>query len=104
VVNEQAGAKKMVINSLFDDNGPLTIYITDSYLTSGYGNINSINYAHVELYENNVLKEVMKYTPSDTFNTFGAYKSLLVPQKGRNYSIKVSEPVYGVATVSDAIP
>ena len=104
LVSQQSGAKKMVVNSLFNDNGPFTVYLTDSYEAAGYGNINSINDAQIQLYENNVLKEVMKYTPSDTVNTFGAYKSILVPQKGKIYSIKINEPVYGLVTATDTIP
>ncbi|MDB5284276.1 MAG: hypothetical protein JWO06_3351 [Bacteroidota bacterium] len=103
-VSQQTSAKKMVINSLFNNGGPVVVYLTDSYLASTQGNINSINDARMELYEDNVLKEVMKYTPSDSVNTFGAYKSILFPKAGKNYSIKVTEPVYGVSTASDAVP
>jgi hypothetical protein len=95
----------MVVNSLFNSNGPMEVYLTTSYpATNANNNVTSISDAQISLFENGIFKEYLQYIPSDSLNTFGAYYSRLVPQNGYTYSIAVSEPNYPTASAIDTIP
>lgn len=99
------GNSQMVINSLFNSNGPIELYLTTSYPATNYNNnVTSISDAQIALYENGIFKEYMHYVPSDTQNAFGAYFSNLTPQNNYAYSITVSESHYAAAAAIDTIP
>jgi hypothetical protein len=103
---EVPGADTMVVNSQFNTNGPMTLYLTTSYPASNANNnVAAITDAQIALYENNVFKENLRYVPSNSLNTFGFYTSALTPQAGNTYMIKATEKNYS-ATVSatDVIP
>ena len=104
-VNTGKTGNEMVINSLWNDASPVTVYITKPYPvgTSSFY-ITSIPDAHVELYEDSVFKEVLPYVPSDTQAAFGAYISNLIPVQGKNYTVKASEPKYLAANTTDVVP
>jgi hypothetical protein len=94
-----------VVNSLFNDGSPVTVYYTKPYpvgATSYF--MTAIPDARIELYEDNVFKEVLHYVPSDTQAMFGSYISNLVPQQGKNYTVKTFEPNYLNATTTDQVP
>ncbi|HWB63300.1 MAG TPA: DUF4249 domain-containing protein [Chitinophagales bacterium] len=100
----ESGADKMVINSLFNDNGKIVVYITKSYALSGSNNVTPVTGANVNLYQDGIFAEQLPWVPSDSVNSYGSYQSSLVPQKGHTYSISVSHPAYGTATATDSIP
>jgi hypothetical protein len=104
VVPEQAKLKGLVVNSLFNDLNPVSVYVSDSYGSAGTNNVTNIYDARVELYEDGVFAELLGYVPSDSLNNSGQYLSKLTPQKGKKYSIVVSHPKLGVARATDSIP
>jgi hypothetical protein len=104
VIKEQNAAPAMVLNSLFNDAFPLTVYLTTSYKNSGSNTIKSVADAKVELYENGILKELLVYTPSDTAGNLGTYKAQTILVAGNTYKVIASHPVYGTVSAEDAIP
>jgi len=97
------GDSKMVVNSMFNSNGPMVVYLTTSYPASNKNNnVVAIADAQIALYEDTVFKEILHYIPSDT--TFGYYTSNLTPQNGKTYNIQVSEKNYPTSTTRDQIP
>lgn len=104
VVKEQSTSKGLVLNCLFTDTWRMAVYVTASYTSIGANTIQPVSDAVVELYEDDVLKEVLTYVPSDTLGTFGQYQSQLIPQKGKKYKIKAIHPLYGTATAEDVVP
>lgn len=101
VIKDQASSSKMVINSLFTNNGKMNVYVTGSYASNGANTIHSLEDAIVELYEDNLFKEQMRYVNSDTVGTFGKFQSSFNPVKGKKYSIKVTQSQYGQAEATD---
>lgn len=101
VIKDQASSSKMVINSLFSNTGKMNVYVTGSYAANGANTIHSLEDAIVELYEDNVFKEQMKYLNSDTVGTFGKFQSSFNPLKGKKYTVKVSQSRYGQAEATD---
>jgi hypothetical protein len=100
------GANEMVVNSQFNTNGPMALYLTTSYPASNANNnVTAITDAQIALYENNVYKEDLRYVPSNSLNTFGYYVSALTPQTGHTYTIKATEKNYPAAvSATDAVP
>ena len=104
-INPQNTGNDLVINSLFNNGSPITVYVSKSYPVGSINNyMTAIPDAKIELYENNILKEIMPYVPSDTQALFGAYVSNTIPQVGKSYTIKVSDKNYLSATATDTIP
>ncbi len=104
-IDQQSVSNKMALNSLFNDGAPMVVFLTKPYpIGSAQSNITAIPDARVELYEDNVFKELMHYVPSDTLNTFGGYVSNLQPQAGKSYTVKATEGHYLQATATDQVP
>jgi hypothetical protein len=104
-INTGNAGNQAVVNSLFNDGSPITVFYTKPYpvgATNYY--MTAIPDARIELYEDNVFKEVLHYVPSDTQALFGSYLSNLIPQQGKNYTVKTFEPNYANATATDQIP
>ncbi len=101
---ERDAAKRMVLNCRFTDAWQMSVYLTESYTTTGSNNINSLEGAKVELFEDGVFKEELAYVPSDTGNTFGSYRSALIAQEGKKYMVKATHPLYGTVTAEDEMP
>ena len=99
------GTNLMVVNSQFNTNGPMTLYLTTSYPANNTNNnVSAITDAQIELYENNVFKENLRYVPSNSLNTFGFYTSAMTPQPGNTYMIKATEKNYPTVTATDVVP
>ncbi len=99
------GANQMVVNSQFNTNGPMTLYLTTSYPASNANNnVSAITDAQIQLYENNVFKENLRYVPSNSLNTFGFYTSAMTPQPGNTYKIIATEKNYPTVTSTDVVP
>ena len=99
------GANKMVINSQFNTNGPVVLYLTTSYVASNANNnVVAIKDAQIGLYENDVLKENLRYVPSNGLNTFGYYTSAMTPQAGHTYTVRAAEKNYPTASATDIVP
>ena len=104
-INTGNAGNQMAVNSLFSDGMPVVVFLTKPYgLNASTSNITAITDARMELYEDSVFKEVMHYVPSDTQNAFGSYVSNLLPQTGKTYSIKVTDPLYQTANAADQVP
>jgi hypothetical protein len=101
VIKDQASSSKMVVNSLFSNSGKMNVYVTGSYASNGANTIHSLEDATVELYEENVFKEQLKYVLSDTAGTFGKFQSSFNPVKGKKYSISVTQAQYGQVSATD---
>ncbi len=99
--NTPLSGTKMSISSFFSDTSVVTVVVSKSYPLAN-NNTAGISDASIELYEDSVFKEILHHVSSGS--TSGTYKSNLIPQRGRNYSITVTEPVYGKATAQDNIP
>jgi len=104
-IDPQKTGNELVINSLFNDYYPMTVYVTRSFPIGATNNyMTAIPDARVELYEDNIFKEVMHYVPSDTQAAFGAYLSDLIPKQGKSYTVKTFDASYLNATTTDQIP
>lgn len=104
-INQKGVSNEMAVNSLFNDGTRVQVFLTQPYPAGAPGNnITAITNARMELYENNVFKEVMQYVPSDTQNAFGSYLSVLLPQQGKTYTIKTTAPGYAEAVATDTVP
>ena len=105
VIDQHNGNNKMAVNALFDDGQPIQVFITKPYAIGAPNTtIAAIPDAQVALYEDSVFKEMIRYVPSDTQNTFGSYISNLIPQQGKRYTIQAMDANYVAATASDQIP
>ena len=105
IIDQQSASNKMVINSLINDHYAMQVYVTKSFpIGATNNNMTAIPDAHIELYEDNVFKEVLHYVPSDTQAAFGSYLSYLIPAAGKTYTIKASDGKYLDASATDAIP
>ncbi len=104
-INPQGTGNQLVVNSLFNDGTPITVYVTKPYPVGSSNNyITAIPDARVELYENNLLKEIIAYVPSDTQALFGSYISNTIPQFGKSYTVKTVRAGYTNASATDTIP
>ena len=104
-INTGNTGKEVVINSLWNDGGPMYVYLSQPYpVGAPNNNITSIADARIDLYEDSVFKETLHYVPSDTQALFGAYLSNLIPQQGKSYAIKTYEPKYLNAIATDQVP
>jgi hypothetical protein len=104
VVQDQLKAKKLVVNSLFSPFSKIQVFVTQSSSPSNPNGIIAVSTATIDLYENDVFKEKLVYTPSDSLATFGSYKSLHKPTAGKKYSIKIQEASYGELSAEDSLP
>lgn len=103
-VKEQLDAQRMVVNCHFDNWNTFHVYLTQSSPLTGSAQMVSINDAHVELYLEDSLKEILPFVGTDTANSFGSYQSQLTPLPGKKYSLRITHPVYGVVTADDVVP
>ncbi len=104
VVDEQTAGKRMVVNCMFDNFRPFTVYVTESSTQTGYAPFHCLNDAVVELYQGSTYLETLTYIPSDSIASFGAFKSQTMAEPGKAYSVKVKQARYGEATASDYLP
>lgn len=103
-VDSKYGQNKLVINCLFDQYNLMNVYVTTSYNIGVVGNITTIMDARVEMYENDSLREVLAFHPSDSTGNFGYYVSTWYPTPGNKYTVKVITSKYGTATATDVMP
>ncbi len=104
IPDELTASKKMTVNCLFDNYQAFHVYLTESATMSGSGTIISLSDANAQLFEDEVFKEALHYTPSDSVSNFGSFQSSFIPQPGKKYSVKVNHPVYGLTTTEDVMP
>jgi len=104
VPKEQAGAQKMVVESLLDNVQNIKVYVTESASPNTSSGLNPLRDAMVELYKNGSLLQVLPYVPSDSANTFGAYQYPGLAEPGSRYAITVTQAKYGTATSTDLMP
>lgn len=102
-IPEQQEGKKMVVNCVFDNYRIFRVYVTESALLSGPGAPVVLTDARVTLYEDGLLKEELKYVPTDTMGLFGSFQSTFIPQQGKKYAVTVVHPVYGTVTANDVL-
>ena len=104
-INPQNTGNELAINSLFNDGNQITVYVTKNFPVGSTSNyMTAIPDARVELYENNIFKEIMHYQPSDTQALFGSYVSNLIPAVGKSYTVKTFAANYLNASATDTIP
>lgn len=101
VIKDQALSARMVVNSLFSNSGKMNVYVTSSYSASGSNPIKALDDAIVEVYEDNVFKEQLKFVNSDSVGTFGKFQTTFNPVKGKKYSLKVIQSQFGQANATD---
>jgi hypothetical protein len=101
VIQDQALRARMVVNSMFSNTGKMNVYVTSSYAASGSNPIKALDDAIVEVYEDNVFKEQLKFVNSDSVGTFGKFQTTFNPVKGKKYSIKVTQSQFGQADATD---
>ncbi len=96
--------KQIVVNGLFDQTAPLELSITESI--SPYNeniDIQDLTQSEVALYENAIFIEYMTYHRAPGAES-GNYYSTLIPHPGNNYSIEITDPVYGKVKALSGIP
>ena len=98
-IDLQGGDNKIVINSIFNGDENLSVTVTQSMNPYDLKAVRELNNATVLLYENDLLKDTLKYkkNPGDTI---GRFYSDVTPVTGPEYKILVKDNLGEASSVS----
>jgi len=103
VIENDEYINKIVVNSVFSNTGILSAEITKTFSPYKSVNVAELSSAKVSLFKDGTFIEDLTYskTPHDSL---GKFVSTTIPEQGRRYSIKVTDPELGTATSESSVP
>lgn len=95
---------KQVINCNFTPYNSLNVNISKSKTPNDFNSVEFLNDCKVDLYENNVFVETMRYKLKDTLSGLGWYVSTYKLKPAKSYKIISEHPTLGIASAEEFLP